>query len=58
MGCHLEKLSVLLLAQVLLKIHVQGGTAVQILDIVLSVELELVNYGYHIILRVIEIRAV
>ena len=44
MCCNLEKLTVLILGKVFCNVHVQGGTAVEILDIVLAVHLELVNH--------------
>ena len=58
MGSDIEQLPVLLLAEVLCYVHVQGRTAVQILHIVLSVELELVDHRKLVILRIVEVRAV
>ena len=41
LGCHLEQLAILLLGEVLLKIHVEGRTACEVLNIWCTMELEL-----------------
>ena len=55
---HIQKLPVLVLAQVLIQIHVQGRTSVQVLDILFSVQLEFVHNREAIVLGIVEVRAV
>ena len=57
-GGRLEKLPVLILGKVLGYIHVEGGAAVQMLDIVVAVKLELVDHREAVILRIVEVGAV
>ena len=54
----MEKLAVLSFAQVLLKVHVQGRTTCQMLDIWLSVQLELVYHIERIIFNNVKIAVV
>ena len=45
LGSHLQQLQLLLLGQVLLKVHVQGRTTSEVLDIWCAMQFELVKYG-------------
>ena len=58
MGGSLEKLSVLVLRKMLSDVHVESRSAVKMLDIVLSVQFELVYDREGVILRIVEVRTV
>ena len=58
MGGGLQKLAVLILGKMLGHVHVEGGAAVQMLDILVAVQLELVDHRKRVILRIVEVRAV
>ena len=58
LGCHLQKLAILLLGQVLLQVHVQGRTACKMLDIRGAMELELLDDVCIRVLHDIEIAVV
>ena len=58
MGGCIQEFPVLVLAEVLGNVHMEGGTAVEVLHEILSVELELVDHAQGRILRIVEVRAV
>ena len=58
MSRDIEQLPVLVLAQMLGNVHVESRATIEILHIILSMELELVNHGKSLILRIIEVRTI
>ena len=54
----LEQLAVLVLGQMLGHVHMQGRSAVKMLDIFIAVQLELVDHRQGVVLRIVEVRAV
>jgi len=55
LSSHLQQVQVLLLRQVLVQIHVQGGATCEVLDIRSAMQLKLINDGKRFILNNIEI---
>ncbi len=58
LSCHAEQLLVLLLGEVLLEVHVEGGTAREVLDVWCAVQLELVDDVERVVLYDVEVGVV
>ena len=58
LGGHLQELQILLLRQVFVKVHVQGGTTGEVLDIGTAVQLELVDDRQRVVLDDVEVGVV
>ena len=58
LGCHLQQMQILLLGEVFLKVHVEGGATGKVLDVGSTMELELVDDGQRVVFNHIEIAVV
>ena len=58
LGGHLQQLQVLLLREVLLEVHVEGGTTREVLDVGRTMEFELVEDGQRVVFDHVEVTVV
>ena len=58
LGCHLQQMQILLLGEVFLKVHVEGGATGKVLDVGSTMELELVDDGQRVVFNHIKIAVV
>ena len=58
LGSDLQQMEVLILGEMLLKVHVEGGATREVLDVGSAMQLELIEDGQRVVLYDIEVRVV